>query len=693
MRRWACAVLLYVFGSVVAGAEEWVAAQDVGVPEAFFSRAGATLTADEIRVGDLLVSNRDINVRPGPADWSRVLTVLPAGTLIAVLETAELAAGNWSQVWLRFSIATNVTAAPAPPVLLPIAPQKPGQPPQIAPSPQQPPPPEPPMVTPTVQLPPETTAPQLELPSGPIRDVVVQCLAAGSDTPRELYVCSGSLFTPELLRSCVLGGECEFGLPAATLGDTLAAAGLGWDTPLSLPSIDLDQNQIAVCLGAEDPGCMAEVALSIQRPDAECRWYELDPDALAQCVIGALPEPIRGIATCALGASGGDILACFPQLGGDLAKINEAYRCVRSASTDNSLAIASCFFTLLPTDYARLLTCIGELDTGDVRFECVGGIPFLRPAVAFLGCVESVSGAADLLLRCSGHVGLSLPEAARVCLANASDPASCMQIPPEVRECLATERGFQACVLETVPDLAELVRVAQCVMAGRDLADLVVACLPLDPSITRPISCALQQNDTSGLLACAAASLLNEEGQRVLSCALASESLLELAVCLTGIELNREWAIAVRCIGQSGGEPFAAAGCTVGRLTMNELGKCRNGIGTDDGCFGPNNTLIREVDRLAEAIGLGSPMADTVRALGSGVMGVIDAVEAAAKAAETCGNDVARCGPAVREACEELGVACPFNWADAIPDVEIKVPQIPCESFCETILGPIFLGI
>jgi hypothetical protein len=58
--------------------------------------------------------------------------------------------------------------------------------------------------------------------------------------------------------------------------------------------------------------------------------------------------------------------------------------------------------------------------------------------------------------------------------------------------------------------------------------------------------------------------------------------------------MNEEWRIAAECAVQSGGQPYATAGCAATRLTVRELTKCFTGkIGQD--CFGPNNTIVEGV--------------------------------------------------------------------------------------------------
>jgi hypothetical protein len=58
------------------------------------------------------------------------------------------------------------------------------------------------------------------------------------------------------------------------------------------------------------------------------------------------------------------------------------------------------------------------------------------------------------------------------------------------------------------------------------------------------------------------------------------------------VQLNEEQQIAAQCVAETNGQPYAAAACTASRLTARELGKCLNGIGGPNGCFGDNNDLV-----------------------------------------------------------------------------------------------------
>lgn len=106
---------------------------------------------------------------------------------------------------------------------------------------------------------------------------------------------------------------------------------------------------------------------------------------------------------------------------------------------------------------------------------------------------------------------------------------------------------------------------------------------------------------------CMAGQQLDENTAKLLSCVKegateGSVSILGTAACYGGdrLGLNPELQIALQCAVSTGGEPMAFAGCAGGQLTLRELNKClESGIG-GEGCFGPNNEIVKGLS----AIGL-----------------------------------------------------------------------------------------
>lgn len=122
------------------------------------------------------------------------------------------------------------------------------------------------------------------------------------------------------------------------------------------------------------------------------------------------------------------------------------------------------------------------------------------------------------------------------------------------------------------------------------------------------------------------------------------------AVCYgaQNLRLNPEHQIAIECAASSGGEPIAFAGCTGGRLTARELTKCLTvGVG-GDGCFGPNNEIVKALRsvgvNLNDALG---PNNDLVKSWNNGVRDIQHGPgpnNEVVKAFQTVGNDIAH-GP------------------------------------------------
>jgi hypothetical protein len=77
------------------------------------------------------------------------------------------------------------------------------------------------------------------------------------------------------------------------------------------------------------------------------------------------------------------------------------------------------------------------------------------------------------------------------------------------------------------------------------------------------------------------------------------------AACAAGAQLgfNPELTIAVECAVTTHGEPYSFVSCTAGRLTARELDKCfTKGIG-GDGCFGPNNDIVKGLRQFGIDVG------------------------------------------------------------------------------------------
>jgi hypothetical protein len=109
--------------------------------------------------------------------------------------------------------------------------------------------------------------------------------------------------------------------------------------------------------------------------------------------------------------------------------------------------------------------------------------------------------------------------------------------------------------------------------------------------------------DTGKLVAC-----VSQQGNNV--------TLMGTAVCYgtQSMKLNPELQIVAQCAMSTGGEPMAFAGCAGGQLTARELQKCMMGFGTKDGCFGPNNEVVKGMRQMGDVFaGQFGPNNDIVR--------------------------------------------------------------------------------
>lgn len=121
---------------------------------------------------------------------------------------------------------------------------------------------------------------------------------------------------------------------------------------------------------------------------------------------------------------------------------------------------------------------------------------------------------------------------------------------------------------------------------------------------------------------CLAGEAADPDLQRLLSCvkdqaSIGQVSFMNTAMCYgaSKLNLNTESQIIAQCAVSSGGQPYVFAGCAGGQLTAMELNKClTNGIGGNNGCFGPNNTIMQGLNSIGNALqGQFGPTNDIVK--------------------------------------------------------------------------------
>lgn len=439
---------------------------------------------------------------------------------------------------------------------------------------------------------------------------VLECLAAGYETRREMYICSGGMFTPELLSTCVLGGQCDYNFPAFAIDGFLTAKEQNWGQSLTVTSPTFDKNAIIKCVSTTS-GTVAKDCLSRRfypQPSPEvsaCGSFEVDVDALASCIVSRLGSPWNTAVGCVIGAQGNNPSACLAALlPPDTAqRISSISECARRAGAEVSRETFRCFVPLLPEEYRPIVTCAlaDDFSKIDVKLTCLNGLPGTRPAVAVISCAAPNQALNSLVISCASALARPLSAQARMCLQNGTI-ASCLPSDP-LGACVSkfsnNSLALTTCLVERQGDLVAAVRLAQCVLNAGNPSDFVAVCLPVDESIRVPIACALQQTTRDAILACAAARFLNNDQRRLLSCAMASQSYVEFATCYAGIRLTHEQAIVVKCLGRFGPTPQGAY-CAAGAVTFSELEKCTRGIGTANGCLGPNNEITHAFGKVSD---------------------------------------------------------------------------------------------
>ncbi|QOZ24136.1 hypothetical protein XH93_11540 [Bradyrhizobium sp. CCBAU 51753] len=431
---------------------------------------------------------------------------------------------------------------------------------------------------------------------GPTANVVAYCYRSGAQTIQTMMSCSGALVTPATIDSCLKGGVCDLGLKPVALEPLLAQQGAKWNSPLKFQP---PPDYLAECPMADAAARQRCIESRILPPVPEvnnCQGLTADPDAFGRCLISALPPETRKIALCAFELSTSNPLQCagiaMPT------QIQQAQTCIaKSPGETITPDTVVCFIGLIPNKYATLAGCIyGGNMTAQRVLACANssGISDLVPRVALATCL--INATDDLIKKCAPNLpdladSLSCIQSQAVetavnCLPTSNQPAiKCLKGFPDRPD------AFVACYSKEVPQLQQLI----CIARSRSLSDAVAVCLADSvPEYARKVlACVLVQTDVKALLTCAAAPVLDDETQKIVTCAAGSErSYFELGLCLLGVKVNKEIAIVAKCAESSNGQAFVALGCAAGALTQREFNKClANGIGGADGCFGPNNTV------------------------------------------------------------------------------------------------------
>lgn len=432
--------------------------------------------------------------------------------------------------------------------------------------------------------------------------IVNRCYSTGKITVKEMHDCSGFWMTPTSLTRCILESNCrvlddrqlnsqvlieEF-LSTQKLDLTTRLVGSREAIPLSGDARHLvDQIQQCKNKAQNDKQkfetCIStQVGMAISSAAMQCAQQHLSGNALLKCVTEASATPeMQAVQNC-VQEDHPDPLAVTKCLAGPekAAEIARVETCLTKA-TSQEKALSSCIDGIIPTDSREKVDCLTAAGSNSVKaIDCV--VPSGSDAgkvTRVLTCANTPSASSKETLNCL--TPLLGPDVGRAqeCLQSSNDNG-------ELVMCMAADR----------PELKAAQNIYKCVSQGADAATLIANCSDgiLDERTRHVAGCiSTAGGDKSALAGCVASTFLPKAYGPAMQCAASSTGGVSFALCMAGPSMNEELRITAECAVQSGGTPPAFAICAAGRLTLRELGKCLSGkIGAEDGCFGPNNTIV-----------------------------------------------------------------------------------------------------
>lgn len=342
------------------------------------------------------------------------------------------------------------------------------------------------------------------------------------------------------------------------------------------------------------------------------------------------------------------------------AEVSAAIGCARNAKTSSEML--ACLPVSDPRAKAGI--CVTSATTDEQRMACAANAVNLDPqALAAIQCVRG-AGNAEAMLACVPVSDAKVRAA--TCLAAATTDsarfecaAGAINVDPQVTSAIAcaSNAGSNEALVACLPVSDKRARAALC-MAAAETDSTRLACaagaIDIDHKTAAMLGCLANSNGNNGAMAaCAVGQYLSPEVATAVECATSSSGGVSFALCAAGPAMNPELRIAVDCAVSTGGNPIGTAGCTAGRLTIRELGKCMSGqIGREGGCFGPNNSIVKAFSTvghdLTHGLGPNNDIVKAVGAIGNAVneiaKGVANGIEQLGKALSPAGLKNAVCG-------------------------------------------------
>ena len=106
--------------------------------------------------------------------------------------------------------------------------------------------------------------------------------------------CSGAGFNTALLSSCLLNGNCDFGLSAYAVAGSME--GQSWNSVLSIKAPPLEPDKISACVNQVNQArpndydsCISNTAIAQQSAAISgCDLSSFDEDRIGRCIIACL---------------------------------------------------------------------------------------------------------------------------------------------------------------------------------------------------------------------------------------------------------------------------------------------------------------------------------------------------------------------------------------------------------------------
>ena len=281
------------------------------------------------------------------------------------------------------------------------------------------------------------------------------------------------------------------------------------------------------------------------------------------------------------------------------------------AGQGDSSAIATCVTgKLLGNREQKVLGCIGNPTAMDA-LNCIADDRLGDQERIIYACAAKASSVAAMR-SCAG--GLMSTEAARYLdcanAGNQATAAACIAkqlYGPETAkllECAGSATAAAECAGRKLLGTQEQ-KYLNCAVGSQGSAQNLATCLGSSAMGSRErklLACATSAGSNEEAVACAAGEYMGKNEQMYLNCAVQNQfQMAGTVACALSqqIDMNAEMQIAVGCAMTSGGEPMVFATCTAGQLSAKELEKCwAHGIATDQGCFGPNNSIRKFYDSI-----------------------------------------------------------------------------------------------